>query len=212
MDYLVKALVGYEVRSDEDVVGHVTDFLFCPDAWRLRYLEVAIPTKGKRRYLLPISAAAAPSEERRRIPIVLTLGEIADCPWVDPDRPLSGAKEHILYEHYCWAPYWPQGQSSCGAGLIKLSHVTDFRVETADGIVGRVDDLLTQTDDWAIDALVVRARGKPATRARRIATAMVQEIDRAGFRIMLRGAAGRPEAEDRAKTVPSKTSTAGSAA
>ncbi len=157
MQFGLKPLLGFAVRSTGVTIGRVSGMLLDPRAWRLRYLEIKLVARN-REQLLPMAAAARPDTRQRYLPVGLTRAEIGACPEIDPGRPLTRPQELALHEHYRWTPYWSAGTANQPPSLIGIADLMGFRVDATDGELGRLDDLTVEDDWWTVIDLVVAGR------------------------------------------------------
>jgi hypothetical protein len=74
-----------------------------------------------------------------------------------------------------------------GNRLRALGSCTGFRVETADGVVGRVETPLFPPDAVAPDYLVIRADGRGRVRRPVVPTALVERVDPVRRVVVIRG-------------------------
>lgn len=176
----LKPLLGFSVRSTGATIGRVSGLLLDPLAWRPRYLKIRLVARD-REQLLPMAVAARPDIRQRYLPVGLTRAEIEDCPEIEPDRPLTRPQELALHEHYRWAPYWSAAAASQPPALIEIADLVKFRVDAADGELGRLDDLVVEDDWWTVlDLVVVGRRGRA-----KVDPDLVSTVDRAARRIVL---------------------------
>ena len=190
----LKPLLGFAVRSTGVTIGRVSGMLLDPQAWRLRYLEIKLVARD-REQLLPMAVAACPDTRRRYLPVGLTRAEIEDCPEIDPGRPLTRPQELALHEHYRWTPYWSAVTASQPPSLIAIADMLAFRVDAADGELGRLDDLTVEDDWWTVIDLVVAGRHSRVEVSPKLVGTVDQDAKRITLNVELsdvRGA-GRPE-------------------
>ncbi len=157
----MKQILGFAVRSTGVTIGRVSDLLLDVPAWRLRYLKIGFGARGGDR-LLPMAAAASPDARQRCLPIGLTSAELDGGPAIDLSRPLTRPQELTLHEHYRWTPYWSARTANDAPSLVGLDEMMGFRVDAADGELGRVDDLVAEDDWWSVIHLVVAGPRGPA--------------------------------------------------
>ena len=190
----LKPLLGFVVRSTGVTIGQVSGMLLDPQAWRLRYLEIKLVARDAKQ-LLPMAVATCPDTRRRYLPVGLTRAEIEGGPATDPGRPLTRPQELALHEHYRWTPYWSADAARQPPSLIPVTDLMTFRVDAADGELGRLDDLTVEDDWWTVVDLVVAGRlGRVEFSPKLVGT-----VDQAAKRITLNvtlsqvPGAGRPE-------------------
>jgi sporulation protein YlmC with PRC-barrel domain len=106
----LKALFGYRILATDGEIGHVHDFYFDDEHWKVRYLVVDTGgwLNGRLVLLSPVALSDA-DWERRSLTVLLTREKVENSPEVGTDPPVSRQQEKRLYEHYGWAPYWGLG-------------------------------------------------------------------------------------------------------
>jgi hypothetical protein len=106
----LKALFGYRILATDGEIGHVHDFYFDDEHWKVRYLVVDTGgwLNGRLVLLSPVALSEA-DWERRSLTVLLTREKVENSPEVGTDPPVSRQQEQRLYEHYGWSPYWGLG-------------------------------------------------------------------------------------------------------
>ena len=181
-------LVGYAIEASDGKIGSVEDFLFDDRHWTIRWAVIDtgdwLPGRS---VLLPPSRLLRPDPDKQAFKVGLTRAQVENSPELSADPPVERQHEELLYNYYGWTPYWQAGFASPGivpplaspltpplyaAGakpavprqdegdpsLRSTSDVTGYRVRTRDGECGHVEDVLVDTDPWAIRYLVIDTR------------------------------------------------------
>jgi uncharacterized protein YrrD len=92
---------GYFVDAEGGEIGHIADFLFDEDQWRIRYIVIdtrnVLPSKEvllETRWIKRIDWTEA------RVKVDVARDAIEAAPRYDRDEPLTPEKEETLHEHY----------------------------------------------------------------------------------------------------------------
>jgi len=168
-------VMGYRISATDKDVGKVADFYFDDAALVVRYLVV--DTGGwlsGRQVLISPESMGEPEWSAQRLPLSLSSEQIEKSPPVSADRPVSRQQEAALADYYRWAPYWPVAGMGApvavpvrSAGTAKekkedrgdphlrsVNEVIGYRIRAASREIGKVDDVIADTDDWTIRYLV----------------------------------------------------------
>ncbi len=117
MLFVVSVLKGFAVAASDGRIGHVNDFLFDDQSWKIRWLVVDTGTwLPGRKVLVHASALGEPDSARREAPVNLTKAQVEEGPELAQHQPLSRQMESRLYDYYGWDPSW--GVSYFGLGAI----------------------------------------------------------------------------------------------
>jgi hypothetical protein len=102
-----KKLEGYALRARDGDIGHVRDFYFDDQDWRVRYFVVDTGTWliGRRVLISPESVKGQLWADRV-IPVDLTQEQVRNSPSIDTAKPVSRQHEMELRHYYGWPPYW----------------------------------------------------------------------------------------------------------
>lgn len=139
----------------------------------------------RKRVLIAPEAVERPDWPVRELPVTLSQEQVRTSPDIDAKQPISRQRELDYRRHYAWPIYWGGGMYPMvpgvwpAAGLYPAnpaepvrgevrervakqeSHlrsereVSGYKVDTADGQVGHVDDFLLDEENWAIRYLLV---------------------------------------------------------
>lgn len=102
-----KSLEGYALRARDGDIGHVRDFYFDDQHWRIRYFVVdAGSWLTGRQVLISPESVKGQLWADRVIPVDLTQDQVRNSPSIDTAKPVSRQHEMELRHHYGWPPYW----------------------------------------------------------------------------------------------------------
>ena len=172
----LKALKNTTLDATDGEIGRCEDFLFDDRRWVLRY-RVAdtgkwIPDRKvviSPHFLTEVDASAS------RVSARLTRDQIEESPPLAAHEPVSAQREAEVAKYYESMPTWPATVSLAWSGLTmafpvrmddpaplggdprlrSLDEVLGYRIHATDGEVGRIADLMVESDDWSIPYLVV---------------------------------------------------------
>ncbi len=142
-----KTFLEYKLTSMNEEIGRVTEFYFDDRHWTIRYLAAETgPWLAGRQVLISPHAVNAVSRERQRMVLGVTKRQIENAPSfdVEPPAPPQFENAYPAFDGWGWA-----GQ------VRRTSDINGAYVETAGGEMGRVEDLVIESDTWAIRYLVV---------------------------------------------------------
>lgn len=176
-EYKMKRSLGelehFFLETKDGIQGRIKDFLFDEKRWVVHYLDVKFkgiePTE---RVLVPRVFLDIPIWKYRKIPAELVSDKIERCPKIGSHLPISRKYEEELNKHYQVVPYWsaayfgPVGtyypprpiegpftgieEDNLGSILRSFNQVKGYHVETVDGRLGHIDDLIIDDSDWQI--------------------------------------------------------------
>ena len=175
-----KALLEYKLSSRHEEIGPVKALYFDDRRWVIRYLVADTGAwLAGRQVLISPYALSAVSRERHRIVLGVTKRQIADAPSLDHDQAVSPQFEDTYYAFHGWPEYWrgpytwggssyPDRAQRYGAGsaagtarrahqVRRTDDVNGAYLQTTDGEMGHVEDLIIDDDTWAIRYLVINA-------------------------------------------------------
>jgi uncharacterized protein YrrD len=178
-------LLGTAVDAEDGHIGSVHDLYFDERTWELRYLVIDMGKwlPGKKVLIVP-DAIRGPWHNQKSIPVGQTKEQVRSSPEIDTAKPLSRLAEESLHDHYGWIPYWnmtgvpvpppappianseedrreaqEKAERSNTMALRSARETAGYRVEAADGEVGRVDDFVLDEDIRRVLFLVVNVKG-----------------------------------------------------
>jgi len=173
----VKSLIGNPMKGTDGELGKVAEFYFDDQAWIIVYLVVKTGNWLSGRKVLISPAAVIRGQDRNgTFPVNLTKAQIKNSPDIDTDLPVSRQQEVALHQHYSWASDWetgfydggiwaiapPPGEdmlpAKAAAGdphLRSTNAISGYHIETRDGELGHLRDLIIDDETWHIEYLVI---------------------------------------------------------
>jgi sporulation protein YlmC with PRC-barrel domain len=184
MERNVNNLTDHILEATDGEIGKVKDFYFDDETWTIRYLVVTTGEwMSGRKVLISPLALVQHSWASGIFRVNLNTEQVRNSPDIDTDKPVSRQQEGALADYYPWAPYWGTGFYQGGVwGIISptpsfdlstirgqetktsstedqhlrsCKEVTGYRIHTADGDFGRVNDFVMDDKTWQISYLVV---------------------------------------------------------
>lgn len=173
-----RALLQYKLSSKHEEIGRVKAFYFDDRQWVIRYLVADTGAwLAGRQVLISPYALDAVSRKRHRIVLGVSKRQIEDAPSLDPEQSVSPQFEDAYFGFYAWPKYW-RGPYTWGSSLHpdrsrrhgtdgtagkvgrsrhvrRSSELIEAYMQTTDGEMGYVQDLIIDDDTWAIRYLVV---------------------------------------------------------
>lgn len=177
MLHSVREVIGYRLDLSDAEMGHVADFFFHDDSWRIRYLVAKTkPWLFGRKVLIVPMALRDVHQDSRIIEVAQTRDEVKRAPDVDTDKPVSRQHESSLHDHYDWVPYWAPHAIALSSTIDRPepelrddgTNVDDPKLRSVDEIVGysvigsdgdsggKVDDFIVDDDGWVLRHAIVR--------------------------------------------------------
>lgn len=165
----VRELLGYGVSATDGRIGVVKDLLFNQNGWCVCHAMVDLTDliPGKR-VILPPESFGKPGLKDFSFPVNLSSDELKNCPTLEIDE--SAYKEHAeeLYRHFGWEPCWKcpsveperkQDKEYEEDNQMRSSkEIMSYGVESTDGSVGHVIDIILDDSEWVIRYIVVSTR------------------------------------------------------
>jgi len=174
---------GCTLQAKDGEIGTVRDVFYYDDHWTTRYLVVNTSNwlLGRRVLLLP-SLLGEFDDSLRTIGVNLTRRQVREGPKIDTDRPLSHDEEMRLHGHFNWSMTW--GGVSAEFPILSVPGIQElqipakedvptatqkthprsakelegFYVQTLDGHMGHVDEVLINTNGWYINYLLLNTK------------------------------------------------------
>jgi len=183
MSRSIKQLCGNQLGASDGEIGQVKDFYFDDQSWAVRY--VAAETGAwltSRQVLLSPHAFSGFRQFEKTPPVNLSRRQIEDSPAIEWHKPVSRQFEEEYHRYYGWPGYWegdglrnfPISQpakkhlpDTAGAAIAKkhqgadahlrsLQVVRGYRLQAADGSIGRICDFMMNEKTWVIDEIVIK--------------------------------------------------------
>ena len=181
----IKHLYGDKLNASDGEIGHVKDFYFDDQNWVVRYVVAdTCSWLAERLVLISPHAFGVFQQDGDSVLVNLTRQKIEDSPAIETHKPVSRQFEKKYYNYYGWPSYWAGGGMWGMAGFPMVSldpvpveqtsqshrpqpHNDDdphlrsaqalkgYHIETNDGAIGHVADLIMDDKSWEICHLVV---------------------------------------------------------
>lgn len=104
-------VIGYHLLATDGEIGHVEDFLFDDESWKIRYAIVDTSNWWDgRRVLLRPEWIKSVRWRSGKIQMDMSREKIKNSPEWDPNQPLSRKYELHLHKYYGGEPYWTEGE------------------------------------------------------------------------------------------------------
>lgn len=197
----LKSLVGIPALATDGQVGHIRDFFFDDQSWKVQYVVVEVGSWLKRRdVVLPVNVIAKPDWAGKVCHIALSREQIGKSPDVDSEKPVSRQQEIAMQEFFGPLAFWIDtefGLTNIPAGvrypvhtaedphLRSRDHVLGYHVLATDGEVGVLEGLLLDEASWHLAYLDVKAGGWLQHRSVLIPTRWVDSVSWPQLRIVL---------------------------
>jgi sporulation protein YlmC with PRC-barrel domain len=147
MHRAINSLLGYRMAAIDGKVGKVEDFYFDDQVWIIVYLIVKTGNwlSGRRVLISPVALIKG-TDRHGTFPVTLTREQIVNGPDIHTDKP---------------SPVNPTqaGKEYAGGGgdphLRSAHSITDYHIETPDGELGHLRDLIIDDETWHIKSLVI---------------------------------------------------------
>jgi uncharacterized protein YrrD len=186
-------LHGFKALSTDGAIGHVDEFYFDDQSWRIRYCVVDIGSWiSDRKVLISPAAISGLDWHDKGVIIKATKDQIQKSPAASAELPVARVLEAQIHRHYGWDFFWPElfatpeaytaQEGSSGEEpkehdphlrstkvLTGISLVTDAGAD-----IGNVHDFLIDAESWTILYTEVN-QAKPGRLL--LSTSLVQNID-----------------------------------
>lgn len=170
-----KSFKGYGIRTLDGAVGKIDDVYFDDEIWNVQYLVVNTGSwLPGRKVLLPRAVLKAVDASERVCEVKLSKQEVRSSPPIAADEPVSRQYETSLLEYFKLVPYWgadvPASSYEPGGldhdtdakhgdpGLRSCREVYGYRIDAADGDIGKLDDFIADDRTWVLRYAVVDTR------------------------------------------------------
>ncbi len=202
MIYQAKQLYGKKLGARDGDIGRVKDIYFDDLHWAIRYVVADTGSwLSGRQVLLSPRAFERLEEDEGVLLINLTRKQIEDSPSIETHRPVSRQYEAEYYHYYGWPVYWV-GDGFGGLGgfsgaipvpakdrdrhhghnqrddvhLRSTRAITGYHIQTAGGLVGRVQDFAVDDQTWSIPELIMETGNWFAGREIRLSPRSIDRI------------------------------------
>ena len=170
------------VVATDGEIGEIEEVFFDDRSWIVRYLVVRMSSEDQydRFVLIPSKLVKRFDETGQRAFVALTRAQVQNSPDVDTHQPVSRQHEKALAEYYRYPQYWtdpfPLGElfglgewaergveRRKGLRLVEerlrsSTEVIGYDTRALDGLVGHIDDLLIDEENWTIRYLMINTR------------------------------------------------------
>jgi sporulation protein YlmC with PRC-barrel domain len=172
----VRQLYGKKLAASDGHIGHVKDFYFNDQQWRVRYVVADTGSwLAGRLVLISPHAFGKLHQEDDCLLVNLTRQQIENSPAIESHEPVSRQYEEALYHYYGLPSDWDEGEMWGPGGFPEappLPHLTPskqgndlhlqstqalsgYPIQTSEGAIGHVIDFMIDDKSWAICYLVV---------------------------------------------------------
>jgi sporulation protein YlmC with PRC-barrel domain len=174
----LKRMRRYQVAATDARVGSLEDFYFDTENWDVRYLVVA---KGmllwRRSYVIPALAVASVEPHERRLRLRLSKEQVARCSRTAVGQALSRRARRDRTRTVSRVANKPRLRSA--------KQLIGHRVQAIDGTIGRVADVLVDTEPRKVPRLVLASGKWLPGRKVTVSTEQVRGIIGANRRVFL---------------------------
>lgn len=181
MHHNSKELIGNKLAASDGEIGRLKDFYFDDKNWMIRYFVADTGSWLTGRLVLLSPHAFGRSDANEEIiPVNLTRKKIEDSPSIESHKPVSRQYEIEYYRYYGWPVYWNGGAMGGATGfpvvlapsqdelaahqqphhrddkhLRSMKEIAGYAIQATDGEIGTVSSFTVNSENWAIDELVV---------------------------------------------------------
>ena len=186
-------LHGFKALSNDGAIGHVDEFYFDDQSWRIRYCVVDIGSWiSDRKVLISPAAISGFDWHDKGVVIKETKDQIEKSLAASAELPVARVLEAQIHRHYGWDFFWPElfatpeayaiQEESSGEGAMEHDpHLRSTKVLTgislvtdADADFGNVHDFVVDSESWSIAFIEVN-QSKPGRLL--LSTDLVRNID-----------------------------------
>lgn len=216
MKLSLKEKLGYSIETYDQVTGKIKDFLFDDEQWIIRYVDADLGYfLSERRVLIPQTFLEKADWITQNFKVNLSKEGLSNCPPLDNFLPISRMYEEELNRHYRLPNYWARMYKEPRNGFDKMPHVKltkekfnarpepiiekqidsnlrsfgeiiGYDILTSDGILGCVDDLLIESNDWGIISIIVdMSKSQSQSKKVIIASTWIEEVSYAERQIKI---------------------------
>jgi sporulation protein YlmC with PRC-barrel domain len=147
MHRAISSLIGYKMAAMDGKIGKVEDFYFDDQVWIIVYLIVKTGNwlSGRKVLISPVALIKG-ADRDGTFPVTLTREQIVGGPEIDTDKPLLTKATQFGKEEA-----GPHGDPH-----LRSTHATiDYYIETPDGELGYLRDLIIDDETWHIKSLII---------------------------------------------------------
>jgi sporulation protein YlmC with PRC-barrel domain len=159
MRYGIKAMQGHRLLGTDGEIGTIEDVFFDDERWAVRYFVVRVGGWGTtvlgwdpgKDLLFSPGAIEGMSPEERVLRARLSRKDAETSPPADAMKPVS--RQYASRDLGQLAKDRAEGDPHLRSSI----EVFGYALEASDGGIGRVEDLVVETDTWTISDLLVDA-------------------------------------------------------
>ena len=180
-------LIGMSSRASDGELGKVKDVYFDDHRWAVRYLIVDTGGwLVDRKVLISPIAIERVDWNKRSVQVRLTRQQVRVSPPIDTDKPVSRQHEVDFLAYYGYPSYWggpfmwgttsypqpgptatltpihyaldAQARAVTDPHLRSVHELSGYRLKASNGLMGHLEDLLVDSESWAIRYIVVDTR------------------------------------------------------
>jgi sporulation protein YlmC with PRC-barrel domain len=163
----LKRLIGRTVNGTDGKIGRLLDALLDDREWKVRYLVVSTGFWPFRRrvVVLPKHVTGLPAEGDT-LEVNLTKDEVKKAPPLSRKQPVSQVKEKQFHDYYQVPVYWSgtaAWEETYDPGAMPKSgdHLIGYGVKAADEPVGKLTDMLFDTEEWQTARFIIHRSEAP---------------------------------------------------
>jgi uncharacterized protein YrrD len=171
----VRDTLTLTLDGDDGQLGTVQEFYFDDQTWVVRYMVVRTGgwLLGRDVLITPIAIERIDDRDAS-MRINLRKDQIVQAPPIEKAKPISRQYEEVYFRHFGWAPYWQPGSTVWGnpfpypetpmmsldkplvskapeqSHLRSSAEVTGYGVHATDGVIGHIEDLIFDDQDWIV--------------------------------------------------------------
>lgn len=175
----------FTIAATDGDIGVSRDFLFDDRAWTVRYMYVDthrwLPLSNKV-LISPVSLQFFDIQEEK-ISVALSKQQVKDSPSIEEHKTVSREYEELLFKYFGYGYYWTGpgawgefahptalakgedmpdletlakvDEGSQGNHLRSIDEIQGYDLHHQDRVIGRVHDLILDSDNWEIPLIVV---------------------------------------------------------
>jgi hypothetical protein len=181
-------LHGFKALSTNGDIGHVDEFYFDDQSWKIRYCVIDVGTwLSDRKVLISPAAIGGIDWKNKGLIIKATKDQIQKSPDASTELPIARVLEAQIHKHYGWEYYWPEmfttqeeaaeetANSKHDPHLRSTKVLTNISVSTdVDADIGAIDDFLINSESWNIPFVEVN---RAKTGRMLLSAELIQNID-----------------------------------
>ncbi len=211
----ISNLSDVTIADRDGEIGAVGDLLFDDGGWTVRYLVIddggLVP---ERQLLVPPVAIEDANRTDNRLPLAVTRHQVVNGPRVGLGESVSRRLEEQIYGYFGWEPYWaddnpdeedeepsiqeevelvdarqiekdPTDEPEGRPHLRSAREVMGYHVRADGAVVGRVDDLIVDDEEWVVRFVVLDAGDEGLDRKLLLAAELIDRISYEDYAVFL---------------------------